>query len=597
MANWATVNLSQLIPAELTDTTTAVSDVLDTLTTYLETLREALQLVSSLAASSPATALESALREVIDEVQGIVNGLARGTTIHAIFIPIQKRYYYRGVQGTVGQQLGSTQSPNFADLVSGGGFSNIDINTLPPDVANFINASSSAIGGNEGFWRELSASTSDTGDVHRPIFPDNFATAGVCVLFGATDLASLQPNFNLLTSLIQAGDHAELAAGTRPTVKDLVARVTADVNTLSQMSVALEWNSDVAPTSLRLFTNETMQIKEVFILRSENAKLRDKFTWNQLFSRQPRESPSDLQEENGVKVVARVPYDGELPKYTDSSSELTPGNVYYYATSVRYATVNPDDADVSNAEIQPMSDLSNCVRVKIKGTPSQGRTGTSPDWQATPNLLSLFPNLTEVVSLINGLFANLQTRTTVASSTSQLLTATIAQLDRTVTQLRAVVDDLSSVNARLAAISGESAAGLSATVITLGSGGINGWLGELARRLSDTSDSTRPAFDNGELVAGVVFLCGAPGIDQLAATISLLEAFFGSSESSTLLAAIDSVEAVAATSYTISFDDTMTASRSTETETAEATAAAAATEPTSGSVFNAALQPTNDRTC
>jgi hypothetical protein len=597
MANWATVNLSQLIPAELTDTTTAVSEVLGTLTTYLATLREALQLVSALAVDSPATALETALREVIDEVQGIVDGLARGTTIHAIFIPIQKRYYYRGVQGTLEQQLGATPSTDFADLVSGGAFSNIDINTLPPEVANFINASSSAIGGNLGFWRELSASTSDTGDVHRPIFPENYATAGVCVLFGATDLASLQPNFNLLTSLIQAGDHAELAAGTRPTVRDLSARVTADVNTVGQMGVALTWNPQVAPTSLRLFTNETMNILEVFILRSDNASLRDKFTWNQVFSRQPRESTGDLQEENDVKVVARIPYNGLLPTYTDNSSDLQQGHSYYYAAAVRYATVNPDDADTTNATVQPMSDLSNCVRVKLKGTPAQGRTGTSPDWQATPNLLGLFPNLTEVVAIIDALFASLRARTVAASSTAQLLTATIAQLDRTITQLQAVVDDLSAVNARLAAVSGGSAAGISATIITLGSGGINGWLGELARRLSDTSDDTRPAFDNGELVAGVVFLCGAPGIEQLAATVSLLEAFFGSSESSTLLAAIDSVEAIAAPATTISFDGTMAATRNTEAAAAEDAAAAATVTPTSGTVFDESLQPTNVRTC
>lgn len=67
-----------------------------------------------------------------------------------------------------------------------------------------------------------------------------------------------------------------------------------------------------------------------------------------------------------------------------------------------------------------------------------------------------------------------------------------------------------------------------ATVITNPSGGINGWLSELAQRMSDTTDPSRPQLSDQSLVLGFVVVAGAPRLPDLSAMTALFNMFFGS---------------------------------------------------------------------
>lgn len=52
-------------------------------------------------------------------------------------------------------------------------------------------------------------------------------------------------------------------------------------------------------------------------------------------------------------------------------------------------------------------------------------------------------------------------------------------------------------------------------------------ISELSKRLYDTSDGSRPPFDNGEYVCGVCFVAGAPRQTDLASTTAFFNAVFG----------------------------------------------------------------------
>ena len=577
MSNWATFKIDQLFPKEIKQASDAVGTVITTVSSYLDLIRQALAAAATVTSGAATNPVESAINTAINQVQALVNGVVSGSTVHAIAIPIQKQYYGYGVRALVEDRLREV-TPTHAQMIEDGAYPNLDPNSLPATLVSFVNTAITAVGGNQGFWRALSLSTQDQGDIQRPLFPSNFAVAGACIMFGATDLESIQPNFSLFNSLVNIGERADLAAHTRPVLRGLTGAVIANTLTTGRLVIELAWVSVPPVVSFPLFSSEQFIVTEIFVLRSTDSSLREKFAWVDVFSRQPQDSQSDLQEENGVTVVARLTNDGFVRGYTDTSSTLNVGSVYYYTTAVRYTL---------SGTAQPMSNFSNCVRVAII-QPVQTRGSTPPDWVAYPTLAQLFPALTEVTALINTAFSNLRSRTVSNSGIGSMLNQTVSQLTQLVAQLRLIATNLQSVNTRIGALSTTGTAATSSTVITVGSGGMNAWTAELARRLSDTSDSTRPAFDHAELVAGIVVVAGAPNITQLAATVALLESFFGSHSSSSLVAAVASVEREAGAAYTISFDAGMAGTRTTAGETST-------TAPSAG--FDAAMRPTTTPEC
>jgi hypothetical protein len=576
MANWATLKLNTLFPEELRQASDAVGTVVSTLSTYLNLIRQAISTAATFSSGAATNPAEAALNAGLNEIQALVNGVISGSTVHAIAIPIQKQYYGRGVRAIL-RDRSREIVPNYDQLLESGAFPDRAPSVLPGGISEFINASTTSVGGNQGFWRALMVSIQDTGDLQRPLFPQNFAVAGACIIFGAQDLESLQPNFNLFNSLINAGERADLAAHTRPILRNLRGHVVTTTTTTGRLVVELSWDS-VPPTVIfPLFSDEQFIATEIFVLRSEDSKLRSQFTWNEIFSRQPTDDQADLQTENGVTVVARITNDGFLRGYTDTSAALTVGTTYYYTTAIRYTLGN---------RAQPMSNFSNCIRVGII-QPQQSRASVPPDWIALPTLARLFPPLTEVTTQLNILFSTLRSRTVSNSGTASMLTQTATQLGGIVTELQRVVTGIQSVNTRIGALSTTSMAATSSTVFSVGSGGIDAWTAELARRLSDTSDSSRPPFDAAELVAGVVIVAGAPSTAQLETTLGLLEAFFGASETSPLVTAIASIETESATPTTVTFDASMSGTR------AETTAATEA--PSTG--FDASLRATTTPEC
>ena len=577
MANWSTLKIDQLFPPQIRQAASAVGEVVSTLSEYLDLVRQALTLAATVTSGATTNPVESALNVALNQIQALVDGAVAGSTVHAIAIPIQKQYYGRGVRATLADRLPEL-TPTFDQLVDNGAFPNRNSSTLPNELVGFVNTSVTAVGGNQGFWRVLMVSLQDLGDVQRPLFPTNFAVAGACIVFGATDLTSIQPNFSLLNSLINAGERSDLAAHTRPVLRNLQGRVVTTVRTTGRLVVALTWDAVSPVVSFPLFSDEQFIVREVFILRSEDPTLRDKFAWSDVFSRQPQASTSDLQDEGGVAVVARLVNDGFIHGYTDSASTLTSGTVYYYTAAIRYTI-----SDVA----QPMSNFSNCIRVQIL-QPQQSRLSVPPDWIALPTLATLFPALTEVTALIDTAFSNLRSRTVSNSGVATMLNQTVQQITQVVTQLQGIAANLQSVNTRLGALSTTGMAAVSSTVLSVNSGGIDNWMSELAARLADTSDTSRPAFDNAELVAGVVVVAGAPSLAQLTATLALLESFFGSHASSSLVAAVASIEAEAAPATGITFNASMVGTRAPVGETAPAA------EPIG---FDASMRPTTTPEC
>ena len=122
--------------------------------------------------------------------------------------------------------------------------------------------------------------------------------------------------------------------------------------------------------------------------------------------------------------------------------------------------------------------------------------------------------------------------------------------------------------------------------ISVDSGGIKSWMSELAKRLSDPTDTSRPPFDTGsELVAGIVIVAGSPSPEKLAPITALLTLLFGGSADNPLLSAINSIEQLAATASAISFNSGMQPGPATESTSA------------APSGFDATMTPSTNPVC
>lgn len=521
MANkWRSVNIGMFLPNQLLLLADGASEIADQTSNALNAIKSALEIAKALAAAAATNPIEAALRALIDELNALIDALTEDSAVHAIMIPFQKQYFGRGIPAPRESVDPYTVAPNFDQLVNDNAYAEQVVSDITPNTITFINSANTATGGNAGFWKELILSTRDAGDTARPRFANNFAVTGVALVYGSESMKELSRILAALDTLFFLGSRMDPSARTRP-VAENVRVLAVPVPGENRIGVQIDW-TPVPPVKINaLYSDESFKIKEIFIVRSTDPRIRERFSWHGVFPTEPADS--GLQESGKTKVIARLKNDGFISRYIDNDPALEENTTYYYTLALRYFI---DD------EAQPMAPFSAVRRAFYTRRPGSTRRSEPPDWWATPSLVQLFPLLEDYINQAQLFIASLLTRTTSNSGLVNVLQQIINQIERTVRRLEDIVEELERIIDLLRALTDSSLAAISSTKFSVSSGGLDGWLAELARRLSDTSDPTRPPFDNGELVGGVVIVAGAPNILQLTAVDQLLALFFGNNGAS-----------------------------------------------------------------
>jgi hypothetical protein len=262
-------------------------------------------------------------------------------------------------------------------------------------------------------------------------------------------------------------------------------------------------------------------------------------TWSDLFNEEPSNNREELPENRGAKVVARIRNNGFVVSFTDSKNLLDPKKTYYYTTCVRYAV---------DLEVQPMGSLSNVARVERTGPQPSSRQAIPPDWYATSTLAEMFPPLQEAINAVQFGASRLRSITAVNSGGQQLLQQTIQQISAIGQDYQRTIDKTKELTEKLQLLTQEqSPGGIYATTITKSTGGMDAWMAELARRLSDDTDPSAPELSSQAVVIGFVIVAGAPQLPDLSAMIALFELFFGRSTRNPLNAVLEDVDGVPGT--------------------------------------------------
>lgn len=502
---WHSFEPAAFFPAPFQRATQAFRAATGLTTKALTVTERALRTVQRLSQTRPPSIAEGLLRRALDEVDQLVGGLTSNTQMHMIIVPVRKR------------RAGSGDLPE------------LEVNPGTP-AYTYVQGAQAATGGTQVFFRTLLESVQDPGDLSKPDFPSTYATAGVCLIAGAETLSDLQVPFRLIQGLFASNLRMPVSGAILPVVEGLRVRTVA---TRSGTRAMITWTPVPPVTNTPFFAGDTLLAKEIFIIRINASLTTGWRSWSDLFTHEPSSSATDLPRKAGAEVVARIRNHGFVTSYTDMAHTLDPKDTYYYTACVRYTI---------NGEVQPMGALSNTARVtRVNPSPST-REATPPDWYATPTFAKLFPPLEQALNAVRLAVSRAGARTTINTGTSQMVDATLRQLQRTIAQYEATAAEVTEIADNLQALTDAPPTGIHATVISKSSGGVNGWMSELSKRLSDTTDPSLPSYSPSSMTLGVVILAGAPTISGLRDVIRLLQLFFGRSQGNPLKTIVDSFE-------------------------------------------------------
>ncbi|HEX7018744.1 MAG TPA: hypothetical protein VF159_01945, partial [Gemmatimonadaceae bacterium] len=289
------------------------------------------------------------------------------------------------------------------------------------------------------------------------------------------------------------------------------------------------WEPPTDAYQARYFPGVTITVKRYAVIRSTDARVMSARSVLDLFS--TRSLTQGMT--SGEHVVVAVG-SGRNAAYLDTSAPLD--KPVYYAVAWEC-----EAREAGVPSLVPFDRLSPVAKVEAR-VPTPPQTGTSPDWTATPSVLGVFPGIEDAAKrLVEG------ARVLIPPSPdpTKRLSSAVARVKDVSARLSARTSELAADLERLSAALSATLPSLYVTRMSSTSGGNAYLLSELAKRLGDVRDPTRPPFDHGEYVCGVCFVAGAQRIADLASVIAFFDSLFGPADAENpllgVLAAIDTV--------------------------------------------------------
>jgi len=528
MANWKKLSTNKLAPPALQKILLGVEKTNAAFKTALRVTQAKLHIAKVFARIAAANPVEAALRTALQEIEDFLTGLAANTAAHAIMIPIQKQY--TGIDFLESFDRFSLESV-FDKVANEGSYTRDVLRTNTPATISFINHATNATGGNHGYWRTFMLSLYDTGDAARPLFPPNYAVAGVSVIMGANSLSLLMPLMDIFNQLLFMGTRGSLSSRILPMPRNLRGLVIP-MPDKQELGVQLDWDPIPLVILRPGFTSEQFQVKNILVIRSVDPNLRQRFGWAQNFDfipsvltdADPTVKDWEIDPDAETQVIAQLKNTGFVFRYVDRVP-LKEGRAYYYALAVIYTL---------GGVLQPVSNLSNVETIYYNGRARPSSRGEPPDWFMTPTAVQLFPVLYSIIGEAKIFISKMLARTTSNNGVVNLILQLIAQVDLLLIEARRISFLLNQLANRIKLLSTMETAGVRTTNIEVPAGGIQAWGAELARRLADESDPSRPPYDHNELCAGFIIVAGAPRLPELRAFRELLSLFFGDDKPTSL---------------------------------------------------------------
>jgi hypothetical protein len=493
------------LPAVPSGVTTAV----DGLSTILSTTGTALELVKGLAtvlSSVTVTSLSAsqiAINAAVASVNAAVKSLTEDAGVYVLLVPPRSKVIIpEGVKAALAPSLFVTPTP--AGLNTQAMFAE-ETTTVQENA--ILRGLFSSTGGNAGFVRMVTESFDDLGDANRPQLADTDAVAGMYIVAGATNIASLFPFTNGMSSLLAPGKPTALDPPATPAPQNL------KVKAVNEKAAHLTWDFQAQLTEIPAL-GTFVWITEVAVIRSTSIMMLSASTPLGLFGSSGL-SEGTATTDGKTKVVLVVPHTGEAFKSQAlDATTHDDGAGYYYAISYRVKMGTAQELSAGGGTDLGFLRLSNVVKVYYPknphGTP-RSITGVPPDWYRTSRAIDLFPAVGELLNQVAGVASQLGDAST---GYGDRLKANIKILEQQIQNYADLAAKLTATSSSIAAFSSINLGTASFRAFS-GTGGVNFIKKDLVKAFGDTSDPSRPPFDSDEFVSGVVILATTPSAAAL----------------------------------------------------------------------------------
>lgn len=520
MSNWVTLKPNQLIPSGIVGGISAVGDVITSELGKIQDLS-----IPSLP-SLNIDPVEAITNAILDTITGVL----KAGRIHTLIVPISKSLPKRPsiLPATLGD-LQSSLDTRLGPASTGAADTYADIITRE--------------GGNAGFYRSFAESLFDPNDPNRPQYEASDAVVMATMLVGAPRYNSIVSAASTLNMLFKPKSGASFLARTIPIPQNLTAK-TVGTAVKPGIGIHLEWDPPTAANS-PYFPGVTMVVKRYAVIRTTNAKLAvSASSIFDLFSTQTLTDGLTSGDSTVVNIGS-----GANSSYLDTSVKPFLSIPHYY-----FIVWECEAREAGVINILPFDGLSNMAKVVVQAPPP-AQTGNAPDWTATDSAVLAFPALANATTrLIEEAKILLRPRVGPSDRLKAAVGLVNSASKRISSRSQELIDDVK----KLATALSRPMPSLYITQMSNTKGGNAFLLAELAKRLNDTSDSSRPQFDHGEYVCGVCFVAGAPRLADLADIISFFAALFGAADSTNpLLGVLASIDTLVTATETTVFPPTM----------------------------------------
>jgi hypothetical protein len=495
MTNWIAINPNELLPSSLV---TAIKGMESIVSGFLSDIRNPLSAIASLPTLPSKPDVTTA---VVNAILDTLSGLLKAGNIHTLVVPITK---------TVPNRVPLPAPPTLDALQNA---LNITLGPANSDAATAYADMVANTGGNAGFYNQFAASIMDLRDPNRPQYENQSdAVVMVTLLVGAPRFSQIVTAASTLSVLTTPKGDNSFTARTTPIPQNVRSRVVG-ATTAPNIGIRLDWEAPEPVTTPIYFPGVSMKVKRYAVIRSTDPRIQSARSVTDLFSTKNLTEGLKSEKHKVVKIGS-----GANTAFFDSEAVIDPKVPIYYCI-----TWEIEVTENGSVEILAFDRLSNVTKVVAKA-PEPQQTGDAPNWSATGSAIEAFPSLNVAANrLIEEARVLLVPRGTPTSRIQQGLDLSKGASARLAARATELINDVQRVAAALSA----PIPSLYVTQMSSTSGGNAFLLAELAKRLGDPSDSSRPPFDHGEYVCGVCFVSGAPRLADLAPIITFFEALFG----------------------------------------------------------------------
>lgn len=512
MTAWTALDPSQLVPTGLQ---TAVTALTDALAHTLSDAAAALALPAFPSLPTPPDVSAQVTAAILDTIRAVL----AGGRLHALLVPVAKTLPPRRVAGL---------PPTLQDLQV-----SLDQVLGPADTtaAQAYADLTTRTGGNAGFYTAFADALLDVADPNRPQYDhQSDAVVAVVILAGSPRFSAVAAAASMFDQLTASKGDGGALARIVPTPQNLRARAVG-APSAANLGVRLDWDPPQDSYASPYFPGLALQVARYAVIRSTNPRALSARTVLDLFATQAL----TVGLVAGAHRVIAIG-NGKTTAYLDVDVTLDPAVPAYYAVAWE-TTVTEQGADPTPLTFDR---LSNVVKVDVAAPAPPAPTGRAPNWAATPSAIAAFPPLARTVERLLAetrfKLRPAQTATARLSTAMQLAAGASTRLAARATEL---LDDVQRLSANLA----RPMPSVYVTQLASASGGNAYLLAEIAKRLNDPTDASRPPFDAGEYVCGVCLVAGAARLADLAAVQAFFAALFGPATDANplmgLLAAID----------------------------------------------------------